>query len=91
MLMQSKIEWNSMKDQDIPSVSIELLPALPSAWKDGHVEGLCARGGIVVNMTWKNGRVKDLVLTAQRDTQVTILYNGKQKTFRLKGGKQKKI
>ena len=91
MLMQSKIEWNSMKDQDIPSVSIELLPALPSAWKDGHVEGLCARGGIVVNMTWKNGRVKDLVLTAHRDTQVTILYNGKQKTFRLKGGKQKKI
>lgn len=91
MLMQSKIEWNSMKDQDIPSVCIELLPALPSAWKDGHVEGLCARGGIVVNMTWKNGRVKDLVLTAQRDTQVTILYNGKQKTFRLKGGKQKKI
>ncbi|MBO5603588.1 MAG: glycoside hydrolase family 95 protein [Prevotella sp.] len=91
MLMQSKIEWNSMKDQDIPSVCIELLPALPSAWKDGQVEGLCARGGIVVNMTWKNGRVKDLVLTAQRDTQVTILYNGKQKTFRLKGGKQKKI
>ncbi|MBQ6658495.1 MAG: glycoside hydrolase family 95 protein, partial [Prevotella sp.] len=91
MLIQSKIEWNSMKDQDIPSVCIELLPALPSAWKDGHVEGLCARGGIVVNMTWKNGRVKDLVLTAQRDTQVTILYNGKQKTFRLKGGKQKKI
>ena len=91
MLMQSKIEWNSMKDIDIPSVCIELLPALPSAWKDGHVEGLCARGGIVVNMTWKNGRVKDLVLTAQRDTQVTILYNGKQKTFRLKGGKQKKI
>ena len=91
MLMQSKIEWNSMKDIDIPSVCIELLPALPSAWKDGQVEGLCARGGIVVNMTWKNGRVKDLVLTAQRDTQVTILYNGKQKTFRLKGGKQKKI
>ena len=91
MLMQSKIEWNSMKDIDIPSVCIELLPALPSAWKDGHVEGLCARGGIVVNMTWKSGRVKDLVLTAQRNTQVTILYNGKQKTFRLKGGKQKKI
>lgn len=91
MLMQSKIEWNSMKDKDIPSVCIELLPALPSAWKDGHVEGLCARGGIVVNMTWKNGRMKDLVLTTQRDTQVTILYNGKQKTFRLKGGKQKKI
>ena len=91
MLMQSKIEWNSMKDIDIPSVCIELLPALPSAWKDGHVEGLCARGGIVVNMTWKNGRVKDLVLSAQRDTQVTILYNGKQKTVRLKGGKQKKI
>ena len=36
---------------------IELLPALPSVWKDGHFKGLCARDGKVVECTWKDGRV----------------------------------
>jgi len=42
---------------------IELLPALPSVWKDGHFKGLCARGGKVVECTWRDGKVTHYSIT----------------------------
>ena len=83
MLMQSHISTLT------PHLStIELLPACPQEWKDGSVSGLCARGGYEVSFTWKDGKVCDYTVKAKRPGSLTLLYNGQQKTMKLKAGQQ---
>ena len=46
---------------------VHLLPALPGAWADGNVKGIRARGGLEIDLTWKNGRATGAVLKADVD------------------------
>lgn len=60
---------------------IELLPALPSAWKTGSVKGIRARGDITIDMEWVNGKVTSYKLTtsAAKPRPVTVVVNGEAK------------
>ena len=86
MLMQSEYQIPDWSSSRLPITSIELLPALPDNWKDGEVSGLRARGGITVDMTWQDGKVKKVSLTAQQPCVVTLLMNGERKKVELKRG-----
>lgn len=44
---------------------IQLLPALPKAWKDGHIKGLVARGNFEMEMFWKNGKLTKSFITSK--------------------------
>ena len=83
MLMQSEYDVTTKQ------TAIELLPALPDNWKDGEVSGLRARGGITVDMTWKNHQVTDLTLTALHPCKVVLTIQGKQDTVKLRKGQTK--
>ncbi|RYU92132.1 glycoside hydrolase family 95 protein [Mucilaginibacter terrigena] len=41
---------------------IELLPALPSIFGAGSIDGVCARGGFEVNIAWKNNKLVQATL-----------------------------
>jgi len=47
---------------------IKLLPALPAAWGKGAVKGLRARGGFVIDITWKDGIVEEARIKPDKNT-----------------------
>lgn len=71
--------------------TITLLPALPEEWSDGYVRGICARGGFVVEMDWRDGRVTSLYVKSRNGGRTTLYFNGQKCVVSLKAGEGKRI
>lgn len=54
--------------------TIELLPALPSAWPSGEVKGLRTVGGFEVDIRWTDGAAEEVVVRSDRGQECRIAY-----------------
>jgi len=68
-----------------------LLPAIPEAWKTGEAEGLCARGGFVIDMKWAEGKLQEAKIYSKKGGKCSVIYSGDQKEISLKAGEKKVI
>ncbi|MBW4889006.1 glycoside hydrolase family 95 protein [Mucilaginibacter sp. HMF5004] len=66
---------------------IELLPALPTALPNGELKGICTRGGFVLNLVWKDGKLTSLDVISKTGNTCTIKYNGLVQNFKTIKGK----
>ncbi|WP_293860075.1 glycosyl hydrolase family 95 catalytic domain-containing protein, partial [Steroidobacter sp.] len=84
MLLQS---LKSPTDDD----EIWLLPALPSAWPQGSITGLRARGGLRVDLSWRNGSLNECRASAIRDGHWIFRAQGSSLPLSIKAGRSQTL
>ncbi len=51
---------------------IEILPALPTLWKNGSIEGICARGNLEFSIYWQDNVATKIHIVSKDSTPKTI-------------------
>ncbi|WUW19716.1 glycoside hydrolase family 95 protein [Streptomyces sp. NBC_01463] len=66
---------------------IELLPALPDAWAgSGSVTGIGARGGFLVDLSWRDGRVREARIHSVGGRTTEVCFAGRTRKVGLRPG-----
>ncbi|MFD3923496.1 glycoside hydrolase N-terminal domain-containing protein [Streptomyces sp. NPDC058595] len=67
---------------------IELLPALPDAWaRSGSVTGIGARGGFVVDLSWRDGKVREARIRSVGGRRTKVTAGGVSHDVDLRSGR----
>ncbi|WP_406437874.1 glycoside hydrolase family 95 protein [Streptomyces sp. NBC_01613] len=66
---------------------VELLPALPEAWaKSGSVKGIGARGGFVVDLSWRDGKPTEVRIRSVGGRTTTVAHGDASRSVTLEPG-----
>jgi fibronectin type III domain protein len=66
---------------------IQLLPALPDAWKDGSIYGICAKGNFEIDIAWKDGLLKEATILSKAGQNCIVKYAGQTISFKTVKGR----
>ena len=69
------------------SDTIRVLPALPSAWTTGHMNGLKAVKDFTVSIEWKDGKATRVTVINNQGQEIPMLYAGLKDAVALVNGK----
>ncbi len=67
---------------------IVLLPALPKAWTDGSIKGLCVRGGAEIDLEWQDSQLTKCCIKAKRDFNKIYIYKKRTGKISLLAGEE---
>lgn len=70
---------------------IRLLPALPDAWEQGSVKGICARGGFELEITWNNKKLEKVIVFSKKGGKTTLVFGDKKQNITLEKGQKLEI
>ena len=68
---------------------ILLLPALPDQWKSGSIKGVKARGGYLLDIEWKEGKLNKVKIVPTKAGITKLIY--KDKTWEINTDKEQVI
>lgn len=66
-----------------------LLPALPSAWKKGHMNGIRIKGNARADVSWQNGELISCHIKAESKLTTKVRYKDKVIGLQLEAGEEK--
>ncbi|HUH47822.1 MAG TPA: hypothetical protein VLZ54_11760, partial [Arenibacter sp.] len=55
---------------------INILPAIPNAWKTGNIKGIRAQNGFEISMDWKEGELGTLKIKSLNGSPLKVMYKG---------------
>ncbi len=66
---------------------IHLLPALPDAWSEGNISGICAKGGFDVDIAWNEGKLTQATIKSKNGGKCSLRYGDSTLNFGTKKGR----
>jgi alpha-L-fucosidase 2 len=80
LMMEAIVQSRTVARPDggIASFVLQLLPALPSAWREGRLRGVRARGGFELDITWADGVLVYVEIENPLGNRCMIEWNGSE-------------
>ncbi|TFI57569.1 glycoside hydrolase family 95 protein [Sphingomonas parva] len=68
---------------------VTLLPALPKAWPSGRLRGVRLRGGLTMDLAWRDGALAEAAITAAGPVERHFTYGAAQRNLAFKRGERR--